>query len=115
MTESKNTNTATAKKKKKKNRKLTPVTKLICVIMICISVYLLYLVGKEVKTTMELRRQLAEVEEKLEIVQQENERLNLEKEKLKDPDYVQSYARGNYMLSKDGEQIFYLPESNSGN
>ncbi|MBR0213930.1 MAG: septum formation initiator family protein, partial [Solobacterium sp.] len=30
--------------------------------------------------------------------------------KLEDPDYIQSYARGNYMLSKDGEQIFYLPE-----
>ena len=55
-----------------------------------------------------------EVEEKLEKVQLENERLNKEKEKLQDPDYVQSYARGNYMLSKDGEQIFYLPESNSG-
>ena len=66
-------------------------------------------------TTIELRRQLAEVEEKLEKVQAENERLNNEKEKLKDPDYVQSYARGNYMLSKDGEQIFYLPESNTGN
>ena len=45
----------------------------------------------------------------------ENERLVSEKEKLMDPDYVQSYARGNYMLTKDGEQIFYLPESNPGN
>ena len=103
------------KKKKKKNRRLAPVTKLLCIIMIGVSAWLLYSVGREVMTTIELRRQLAEVEEKLEKVQIENERLNKEKEKLKDPDYVQSYARGNYILSKDGEQIFYLPESNSGN
>ncbi len=109
------TQTNKKKTKKKKNRRLTPVTKLICVVLIGVSVWLLYSVGREVMTTIELRRQLAEVEEKLQKVQAENERLNKEKEKLKDPDYVQSYARGNYILSKDGEQIFYLPESNSGN
>lgn len=109
------TQAKTKKTRKKKNRKLAPVTKLICVVLIGISAWLLYSVGREVMTTIELRRQLAEVEEKLEKVQAENERLNKEKEKLRDPDYVQSYARGNYMLSKDGEQIFYLPESNSGN
>lgn len=109
------TQTKPKKTRKKKNRKLAPVTKLICVVLIGISAWLLYSVGREVMTTIELRRQLAEVEEKLEKVQAENERLNNEKEKLRDPDYVQSYARGNYMLSKDGEQIFYLPESNSGN
>ena len=108
------TQTNTKKTKKKKNRRLTPVTKLICVVLIGVSVWLLYSVGREVMTTIELRRQLAEVEEKLQKVQEGNERLNNEKEKLKDPDYVQSYARGNYILSKDGEQIFYLPESNSG-
>lgn len=109
------TQTNKKKTKKRKNRRLTPVTKLICVVLIGVSVWLLYSVGREVMTTIELRRQLAEVEEKLQKVQAENERLNKEKEKLKDPDYVQSYARGNYILSKDGEQIFYLPESNSGN
>ena len=31
--------------------------------------------------------------------------------KLEDPEYVKSYARGEYMLSKEGEQIFYLPSS----
>ncbi len=108
------TQTTVKKSKKKKNRRLTPVMKLVCIVLIGISIYLLYSVGREVMTTLELRRQLAEVEEKLEKVQLENERLNKEKEKLQDPDNVQSYARGNYMLSKDGEQIFYLPESNSG-
>ena len=44
-------------------------------------------------------------------MQDENTYLTNEKTKLQDPDYVQSYARGNYMLTKDGEQIFYLPEN----
>ena len=39
-----------------------------------------------------------------------NNYLNSEKEKLQDPDYVETYARGKYQLSKNGEQIFYLPE-----
>ena len=49
----------------------------------------------------------------IEEVKQESAYLTSEKEKLTDPDYVQSYARGTYMLSKDGEQIFYLPEKDN--
>ena len=30
-----------------------------------------------------------------------------------DPDYVESYARANYNLSKQGEQIFYLPQNDN--
>ena len=105
----------TQKKKKRSRRRLTPVMKLICLVLIAVSAYFLYAVGKEIMTTISLRRQLVEVEEKLKEVQMENERLVSEKDKLMDPDYVQSYARGNYMLTKDGEQIFYLPESNPGN
>jgi cell division protein DivIC len=72
--------------------------------------YLLYRVAAEVYTTITLKRQLLEVEEKYQQVLDENEYLTREREKLEDPDYVASYARGNYMLSKDDEQIFYLPE-----
>lgn len=100
-------------KKKKKRRKLTPVTKLICLVMIGVSAFFIYSVVNEIITTVNLQRQLAEVQEKLQNVQDENKYLTDQKEKLQDPDYVQSYARGNYQLSKDGEQIFYLPEDNS--
>ena len=51
-----------------------------------------------------------ELTEKLQEVQDENNYLTDQKAKLQDPDYVESFARGNYMLSRDGEQIFYLPE-----
>lgn len=100
-------------KKKKKRRKLTPFTKLLCLLLIGISVYFLYAVGKEIVTTVTLQRQLAQVQEKLQEVKDENKYLTDQKEKLQDPDYVENYARGNYQLSKDGDQIFYLPEDSS--
>lgn len=102
-------NKTTVKKKKKQKRKMTPFLRLICYVFIAMSVFLLFEVAKEIYTTVQLRAQLAEVQEKYQEVQDESAYLLREREKLKDPDYVQSYARGNYMLSKQGEQIFYLP------
>lgn len=102
--------TTTITKQKKKKKKLTPVTKLIGVLLLFVSAGLVYSVVKEILTTVRLQQQLAEVQVKLQEVQDENDYLNSEKEKLQDPDYVETYARGKYQLSKDGEQIFYLPE-----
>ena len=44
------------------------------------------------------------------MLEQENTSLNEQKTKLLDPEYVKSYARANYMLTKEGEQIYYLPK-----
>lgn len=98
---------------KKKKKKMTPFLKLICFALIGFSAWLLYNVGREVYTTITLKDQLADAQAKLQEVQDENTRLTTEKEKLEDPDYVASYARGNYLLSKDDEQIFYLPEDDN--
>ena len=57
--------------------------------------------------------ELKEANTRYQEVKDENSYYTSEKEKLQDPDYIQSYARGNYMLSKDGEQIFYLPEKDN--
>ena len=97
-------------KKKAAKRKMTPFLKLLCFVLIGISAFLLYRVVLEIITTITLKQQLAVVEERYQEVQDENEYLTREREKLEDPDYVASYARGNYLLSKDDEQIFYLPE-----
>mgnify|MGYP003518226945 FL=1 len=96
------------KKKAAKKRKLTPFTKFICVAMILASGFMLFAVVQEGMTTLQLQQQLSEVQSKLQEVQDENRYLTNEKEKLQDPDYVETYARGKYQLSKDGEQIFYL-------
>lgn len=95
-------------KRKRKPRKA--FVQIISLVVICISAYLIYGVVKEVITTIDLKKQLEFVEGELAKVQEENASLTSQKEKLEDPGYVESYARGNYMLSKDGEQIFYLPD-----
>ena len=76
----------TRKKVKKKRRKLTPIMKLVCIIMIGASIWMLYRVGTEILTTIRLREELAEVQEKLQDVQDENGRLVKEKEKLTNPE-----------------------------
>ena len=95
--------------KRKKNKKLTPVVKLICFVIIGLSFYLIYLSFNEFVTMIELKSDLADVQEQLQQVQDENTYLTSQRDKLQDPDYVQSYARGNYMLTKEGENIYYLP------
>lgn len=95
--------------KRKKKKKLTPVVKLICFVIIGLSFYLIYLSFNEFVTMIELKSDLADVQEQLQQVQDENTYLTSQRDKLQDPDYVQSYARGNYMLTKEGENIYYLP------
>ena len=95
--------------KPKGRKKRSMLAKFISLVVICFSLFMLYGVVKEVLTTMELKQQISRVEEELKTLQEENKYLTLQRDKLEDPAYVQSYARGCFMLSKEGEQIFYLP------
>lgn len=105
---------AQAPTKKTKRRKFRgPVLRIISFVVIAVSCFMIYGVAREVMNTMELKNQLDDVKQRLETIQAENEQLTSQQEKLQDPNYVQSYARGNYMLSKEGEQIFYLPSEGS--
>ena len=93
---------------KKKKKKLN--SKFVALIALGLAMAMLLAVGREIMTTLQLRKQMAEAKEKLAQMQEENELLVEEKTKLQDPDYVESYARSNYMFSKDGEHIFLLPD-----
>jgi cell division protein DivIC len=44
-------------------------------------------------------------------LEDEEDYLNVEVEKLNDPDYVARYAREKYLYSKDGEFTIRLPEA----
>ena len=74
------------------------------------TIFLLIPVIEEVGNTFRLSETLKEVQAQLVVLEQENTSLNEQKTKLLDPEYVKSYARANYMLTKDGEQIYYLPQ-----
>ena len=74
------------------------------------TIFLLIPVIEEVGNTFRLSETLKEVQAQLVVLEQENTSLNEQKTKLLDPEYVKSYARANYMLTKEGEQIYYLPK-----
>lgn len=94
-------------KKKVKNRFNSVV---LSVVLLGGTLFLLIPVIEEVGNTFRLSETLKEVEAQLVVLEQENTSLNEQKTKLLDPEYVKSYARANYMLTKEGEQIYYLPK-----
>lgn len=101
----------TTNQKKIKRRPKKIVTKTIALFLVVLSGVLIYNVYDEISTTYKLKAEKKEVEEKLILVEKENAELTSQKNKLEDPAYVQSYARGNYMFSKEGEKVYYLPST----
>lgn len=97
--------------KKKKRRKLNKrtIVKLISIVLLVVSITMLFGVGKEVISVINLKNEEAQVQEQLAILEQENADLMQTKAKLEDPNYVTTYARGEYMFSKGDEKLFRLP------
>lgn len=93
--------------KMKKKRK--PFSIIISVLLFVGAGYFLYKSFTEIWTSYQLTKELQTAQSLLAEIQDENQYLTEQKTKLEDPEYVKSYARGTYMLSKEGEQIFYLP------
>lgn len=79
-------------------------------IFMSLSAILLIPIIEEVSTTLALKASLDDVNTKLEALQSENEALTVQRDKLLDTDYVISYARGVYMLSKDTEKVYYFKD-----
>ncbi len=98
---------ATKTKKKKKMNSI--VSKLISIALIVAAIAILSGVLQKIYNLFTLQQQARVVEAELEALKDENASLTSTKEKLEDPDYVQTYARGEYMFSKGDEKVFYLP------
>ncbi|MDP2814363.1 MAG: septum formation initiator family protein [Erysipelotrichaceae bacterium] len=99
------------KKEKKSRLKLKGfVLNIIAFVVFGVSLVLLYQVSLQIVETVNMTARLNSVQEQMTILESENDFLTEQKDKLNDPEYVKNYARFGYMLSKEGEQIFYLPE-----
>lgn len=96
-------------KKVKKKLRFSPMRLVLSAIVFGISAYLLLSVSKEVLTTIDLTKDLQVFNEQLRIIENETRDLEERKEKLQDPDYIKSFARGEYSITKEGEQVFRLP------
>ncbi len=92
-----------------KRRVKKSLVKMISIVIIGVSIWLLFGVGAEVYSMIDLKSKADIAAAELQKLKDENASLISKRDKLEDPDYVQTYARGNYMFSKDGETIFYLP------
>lgn len=95
--------------KKKKNKRQSTISKLISLVVIVIAIVILSGVLKKIYEMFSLEQQAKIVEAELESLRQENASLISTKEKLEDPEYIQTYARGEYMFSKADEKVFYIP------
>lgn len=99
-------------KSEKKTRKKVRgvILNFVAFIVFGVSLVLLYQVSLQIVETINMTTRLNDVQEQMRILENENDYLTQQKDKLNDPEYVKNYARFGYMLSKEGEQIFYLPE-----
>ena len=77
--------------------------------MIAATIYFWVNINREIQLTMTLRASVAESEEQLRKLEEEKQQLVEKKEKLTDTNYVSSIARGEYLITKEGEQVFVLP------
>lgn len=97
--------------KKKKH----PVRNIISIALIFVSCIFIWLSVEEVITTVRLKREISDKESLIGTLKKEEKDLRKKKENLEDPEYVKRYARGEYLVSKPGEQIFKLPAKGNMN
>lgn len=97
------------------NRKVAKVTKRRLTVFGTISlvaiVYFCFTLGYHLYTIYNLRVQKNELEETYSKLQNEADDLQIEIDKLNDPDYLARYAREKFSYSKDGEYIIKINET----
>lgn len=90
----------------KKTKKMSVIKLVLSFILILASVFMLYKVFIEVSTYFALQKELEEVSQKLQEIKKQEEKIKEKRDLLENPGYIKRYARGKYLLTKDGEQIF---------
>lgn len=97
-------------KKKKSNKKAKIRICLFFVIFGSVIGYLSYNFFSNIDKILEINAEKKELQNKLASLQEQEDVLNSDIKKLKDPEYVARYAREKYMYSKDGELIIRIPD-----
>lgn len=98
--------------KKNKNKKSKIRIILFFIIFGSIIGYLSYNFFSNIEKIVKIKEETLLLKNKLANLQIEEDELNSDIKKLKDPEYVARYAREKYMYSKDGEIIIRIPDEN---
>lgn len=103
---------AKAKKRTvKKKKTYRPMQKFVSVFLILFACFFTYQSVMEVVTTIQLKQEINENKAKIEELKEQQSKLEEQKKKFSDEEYVKRYARGKYLLSKDGETLYKLNEN----
>ncbi len=90
----------TTKKITKKSKRRLFLISLVTIGLIMLSLINMFSVWGQM---LEISKERQVYSEKLSVLEDEEDALELESEKLQDPDYIAKYAREQYLYSKDGE------------
>ena len=77
--------------------------------MLFVSTFLILQGSKVIYTTLSMKKSVKENEEKSLELDKKKEKLEEEKKNLSNPDYIEYIARGKYLVTKQGEQVFKFP------
>lgn len=99
----------TEQKKIKKNPAKRITTILITVLMLGAIGYFVWEISKEVETTFSLISNINDAKKELAELQEEEAYLTQQKERLMDEDYLRVWARGEFLILEEGEELYKLP------
>lgn len=101
------------KAKQKPKRKLSTTTRIfICTLLILATAFLTWSGIQDLKTTAEIKLSIENNKKKSAELDETQSELEDTKQKLTNPDYIEYIARGKYLVTKEGEQVFKFPSSN---
>ncbi len=99
------------KGKKQTNKKTLRM--LVSAVLVIGSGLLIWSGVQDLKTTIDLKNSISENKVVSQELADELSELKQTKKNLTNPDYMKYYARGEYMVTKEGEQVFKFPSSDS--
>lgn len=81
----------------------------IYIIMLAASAFLIFVGVKQLMMTQDLKASIEQKKEEKKNLNSKKKELEKTKQNLTNPDYVEYIARGKYLVTKEGEQVFKFP------
>ena len=85
---------------------------LICVVLFMASAFCITSGISKILTTIEINNSIEDDKQKSKELTEQLDELNEEKTNLTNPEYLEYLARGKYLVTKSGEQVFKFPSLN---
>lgn len=98
-----------SKNVKRKNKSSKKKTIFFTMLSLCLIVTITYVFSLNFLEIYQIYNEKKELTQKMAKLDDEEEKLSGEVERLQDPEYIARYAREKYLYSKDGEFIIKMP------